>query len=450
MRVVPRSLRARLAAVFAVASTLLVVTGGFGLYTTVTGKAEQRVEHELRSRTTAIFTSLAKGKLPDNEVYAEVITPLGAELHLGPLIRRGEDILSQAQLDFVVQEGQLQIVRDVPALGGRSKLLAVRGVVNASQVVVVVGASLEDVKAGQARLVRTMAIGGPLFVGLLTLSGWLLAGAALKPVRRMTNEAAAISSADLSHRLSIERSTHEIAHLGSTLNAMLDRLDSSFQRERTFVDDASHELRTPLAIMSGELELALLHPGSPTEQRETIQSVHEEVQRLSAMAEDLLVLARAGSGQVPRRDQLIDVTEAAKLGLERIRSTLPDRLELRVVGHECIVAFDPRRFERVITNLLTNASRYARTRVDVLIETEGPGRAVFVRVNDDGPGFPEEFLPHAFDRFARGDTARTRAGAGTGIGLAIVKALVEAQGGSVTATNGGRLGGAVVSVQLLR
>ena len=450
MRVVPRSLRARLAAVFAVASTLLVVTGGFGLYTTVTGKAEQRVEHELRSRTTAIFTSLAKGKLPDNEVYAEVITPLGAELHLGPLIRRGEDILSQAQLDFVVQEGQLQIVRDVPALGGRSKLLAVRGKVNASQVVVVVGASLEDVKAGQARLVRTMAIGGPLFVGLLTLSGWLLAGAALKPVRRMTNEAAAISSADLSHRLSIERSTHEIAHLGSTLNAMLDRLDSSFQRERTFVDDASHELRTPLAIMSGELELALLHPGSPTEQRETIQSVHEEVQRLSAMAEDLLVLARAGSGQVPRRDQLIDVTEAAKLGLERIRSTLPDRLELRVVGHECIVAFDPRRFERVITNLLTNASRYARTRVDVLIETEGPGRAVFVRVNDDGPGFPEEFLPHAFDRFARGDTARTRAGAGTGIGLAIVKALVEAQGGSVTATNGGRLGGAVVSVQLLR
>ncbi len=450
MRVVPRSLRARLAAVFAVASTLLVVTGGFGLYTTVTGKAEQRVEHELRSRTTAIFTSLAKGKLPDNEVYAEVITPLGAELHLGPLIRRGEDILSQAQLDFVVQEGQLQIVRDVPALGGRSKLLAVRGIVNASQVVVVVGASLEDVKAGQARLVTTMAIGGPLFVGLLTLSGWLLAGAALKPVRRMTNEAAAISSADLSHRLSIERSTHEIAHLGSTLNAMLDRLDSSFQRERTFVDDASHELRTPLAIMSGELELALLHPGSPTEQRETIQSVHEEVQRLSAMAEDLLVLARAGSGQVPRRDQLIDVTEAAKLGLERIRSTLPDRLELRVVGDECIVAFDPRRFERVITNLLTNAIRYARTRVDVLIETEGAGRAVFVRVNDDGPGFPEEFLPHAFDRFARGDTARTRAGAGTGIGLAIVKALVEAQGGSVTATNGGPLGGAVVSVHLLR
>ena len=450
MRVVPRSLRARLAAVFAVASTLLVVTGGFGLYTTVTGKAEQRVEHELRSRTTTIFTSLAKGKLPDNEVYAEVITPLGAELHLGPLIRRGEDILSQAQLDFVVQEGQLQIVRDVPALGGRSKLLAVRGIVNASQVVVVVGASLEDVKAGQARLVRTLAIGGPLFVGLLTLSGWLLAGAALKPVRRMTNEAAAISSADLSHRLSIERSTHEIAHLGSTLNAMLDRLDSSFQRERTFVDDASHELRTPLAIMSGELELALLHPGSPTEQRETIQSVHEEVQRLSAMAEDLLVLARAGSGQLPRRDQLIDVTEAAKLGLERIRSTLPDRLELRVDGGECIVAFDPRRFERVITNLLTNASRYARTRVDVLIETEGAGRAVFVRVNDDGPGFPEEFLPHAFDRFARGDTARTRAGAGTGIGLAIVKALVEAQGGSVTATNGGPLGGAVVSVQLLR
>ena len=202
--------------------------------------------------------------------------------------------------------------------------------------------------------------------------------------------------------------------------------------------------------MSGELELALLHPGSPTEQRETIQSVHEEVQRLSAMAEDLLVLARAGSGQVPRRDQLIDVTEAAKSGLERIRSTLPDRLELRVDGGECIVAFDPRRFERVITNLLTNASRYARTRVDVLIETEGAGRAVFVRVNDDGPGFPEEFLPHAFDRFARGDTARTRAGAGTGIGLAIVKAVVEAQGGSVTAANGGPLGGAVVSVQLLR
>ena len=478
--VLPRSLRGRLAAIFAVASTLLVLASGVGLYSTVSRKADQRVDHQLRSRTRAIFASLDKGQFPESEPYAEVITPLGVELQLSPLVRAGEDILSLAQLNFVAVEGQLQIERDIPELGGRARLLAVRGLVHDRQVVVVVGASLEDVKAGRARLVRTLAIGGPLFVALLTLGGWLLAGAAIKPVQRMADEAAAISSADLNRRLSTERSPNELAHLGNTLNAMLGRLESSFQRERTFVDDASHELRTPLAIMSGELELALLHPGDQREQQDTIQSVHEEVLRLSSMAEDLLVLARAGSGEVPRTANAVDLLELAQRSVERIRPTLAPGLDVDVVGNSAVVAFDPARLERVVTNLVTNAGRFAAHRIVVRIdqsnassasvtrratEAAGPGerstlarptgsadliepRFVTLAVCDDGPGFPPEFLPRAFDRFARSDSARTRAGAGTGIGLAIVKALVEAQGGAVAAANGPPLGGAVVTVRL--
>ena len=469
MRVLPRSLRARLTATFAVASALIVFASGFGLYTNITRKASQRVDHQLKDRTRAIINSIAKNAFPDTEIYAEVITPFGQKFRFSPLIRSSEDILTQEQLNLVVAEGQLQIDRPIPALGGPARLLATYKNDVARPFVVVVGASLLSEKADRNNFLRSMAIGGPLFVGVLTLGGWLVAGAALRPVRRMTNEAAAISSADLSRRLPVERSTREVAHLGQTLNAMLDRLEGSFKRERTFVDDASHELRTPLAIMSGELELAILHPGNPDEQQATIRSVHEEVQRLSAMAADLLVLARAGEEHGARSERRIDLREVATATVERIRPTLRPEVCVRVIGDSATALMDDDRFERVVTNLVTNANRFCAGTIEVrvfedhaILSDPSPqdklngsarsfgttGSSAVLEVTDDGPGFTAVLLPHAFERFTMGDSARTRVGGGTGIGLAIVKALVEAQGGTVEAANHGTLGGAVVTVRL--
>jgi signal transduction histidine kinase len=293
---------------------------------------------------------------------------------------------------------------------------------------VVIGTSLDATVRAQHRLRLFLAVGSPLLLGLLAGAGWVLAGAALRPVRHMTEEAATISLDSTGRRLAEPAGDDEIALLGRTLNGMLDRIEVAVAHERRFLDDASHELRTPIAILRGEIELALLD--ADTDQaRAGLTSALEEAERLGHMAEDLLLLARADAGRVmaPASGPVTVGAIAARTGA-------------RVEG-DAAVAVEEAVVEQIVTNLVGNARRFARDDIVVRVQPGDDGY-VAIEVSDDGPGFGPELVDRAFDRFARSG------GKGAGLGLAIVAALVRGLDGEVGLRNGPPLGGATVWVTL--
>jgi signal transduction histidine kinase len=267
----------------------------------------------------------------------------------------------------------------------------------------------------------------------------------------MSQEADAISLGQVGRRLAQPPGEDEIAQLGRTLNAMLDRIEAAFARERMFLDDASHELRTPIAVLRAELEVALLESGDRESLERSLRSALEEAERLAHLAEDLLVLARTTAGRLPLRRRPVDVRALAEEATDRSANGAVGRatpgVAVAVDGPAALAVVDPARLEQVITNLVGNARRFARRRVEVRIGTQDDD--VVVTVADDGPGFPEALLPVAFDRFTRAEAARSHdSGAGAGLGLAIVAAIVRAHGGTIAVRNGPPLGGATVTVRL--
>ena len=274
-------------------------------------------------------------------------------------------------------------------------------------------------------------------VAIATGVGWLVAGAALRPVERLRVEADAISSSEPGRRLRSPATGDELARLGSSLNQMLGRLEEAVEHERRFVTAASHELRTPLANLKAELDLALRRARTSDELLAALRSAAEETERLTRLAEDLLVLARAGGGRLPIRREGMDVARlvrnevttfggrASELGIS-LRADISGSKQAHVDGA---------RVRQAVGNLIDNALRHTPTGGQVVVELAIDAGRLHIRVDDDGAGFEALFLGHAFDAFSRADTARSRDDGGAGLGLAIVRAVAEAHGGSVTARN---------------
>ncbi len=285
-----------------------------------------------------------------------------------------------------------------------------------------------------ASLLALMLVLGPLALLLAGLAGYRLAGAALRPVESMRREAAEISAETSGRRLPVPEAQDEVRRLGETLNEMLERLDEGLLRERRFVADAGHELRTPLSLLLTELELALRRPRSEEELQAAIRSATEEVERLIRLAEALLVLDRSGEGTL-RRDE-IDAHELLAAVARRFaaRAEVEGRsLEVAASGR---FDGDRDRLEQALGGLVDNALTHGLG--TVRLEAERKDDKIVLRVSDEGPGFPDDFVARAFERLSRADEARTSGGAG--LGLAIVKAVAEAHGGRAEA------GGATVTI----
>ena len=408
----------------------------------------------LRTRIDRIVADVeSTGALPDTEVYAQIITAFRSVRDLTPTLAK-EYLLTNEQLDFVFRSGQLQIDRRLPSLPGTGRLLAQRRSINGTPVVVVVGASREIERLTRQRLLLTLAVAGPFLIAILGLAGWVLTGAALRPVRRMADEASDISRADTGRRLALPHGNEEIRQLGQTLNAMLERLATSFAREKSFVDDASHEMRTPLAILRGELELATMQIHDTDYTMRALHSAIEEVDRLSSLADQLLVLARA-NGNPDASTGSCDVDASLPTIVERLRGTLPKDIAVELRGSAAgLVSIGAEQVSQIVTNLVTNGARFARSTVLINIGTAndpGPSNGqLLISVHDDGPGFDPAILPTAFERFTIADRARTRRAStgGAGLGLAIVRSLTEMAGGTARAGASDILGGAVVEVSM--
>jgi signal transduction histidine kinase len=227
----------------------------------------------------------------------------------------------------------------------------------------------------------------------------------------------------------------EVARLAQTLNAMLDRLEEAFGRERRFVNEASHELRTPLGILKGELDLALSRPRSTEELEAALRAASAETDHLSELAEGLLVLSRANRGWLPVRRSRVDLGALLEEAVMPLRGRAEEaRVEIDVQASSGRARVDPVRVRQAVTNLLDNSLRYVPMGGCVSVGVTLRGDEVQIVVEDSGPGFPEGFLERAFEPFSRSpqDEADPR---GAGLGLAIVRAIAEAHGGTATAEN---------------
>jgi two-component system OmpR family sensor kinase len=353
---------------------------------------------------------------------------------LAPLVERGEPLPHSGEEEVArVVDG----VETVPRERDGLRLLAVP----ADGRTLVLGTSVEDRDEALDGLLAQLLVAGPVALLLGSIAAYAVAGAAVRPVEEMRRRADEISADTSGRRLPLPQARDEIARLGATLNAMLDRLDAGLRRERRFVADAGHELRTPLALLKAELEMALRRPRSAAELEQAVRSAGDEVDRLARLADDLLALASSDGGGLPLNLEDVDVSDVVAAVARRFASRAP-ALDLDA-PRGLVVRGDRLRLEQAIGNLVDNALRHGAATVRVRAARED-GR-VAVRVADGGRGFALAFLPRAFEPFSRADEARARGGAG--LGLAIVDAVARAHGGEARAANR-REGGAEVTLLL--
>jgi signal transduction histidine kinase len=319
---------------------------------------------------------------------------------------------------------------------------------------VIVATEMEQAEDTVADLRRALAYGVPGVLALAGLLVWLLVGRSLRPVEMIRSQVAKISdTASLDRRVDEPPIDDEIGRLAQTMNAMLDRLHRSAERQRRFVADASHELRSPLASTRAQLEVALSHPDPATWEATAVDLLSENL-RMERLVNDLLFLARS-------EERPAGLTSAVPLDLDDIVLSEAQRLRTRgrvQVDISRVTAGRVRgvgdHLTRVVRNLVENAERHATARVQLelrRVTPHGQRPQIQLTVSDDGPGVPVEHREHIFDRFIRLDDARSRLdgdnSGGAGLGLAICREIVTAHGGRIWADEA-RGGGARFVVQL--
>jgi len=420
-------LRIKLTLAFTGVMAVLLAAAGIALSVLVASNLDSAIDDGLRARARDAVAVVGAGRLVSTgEQYAQVLAPGGRVVETttgaGPAPLLSAQQLAVAQREpVIVERGGLRLLGRPVRTRGEAGVL-------------VVGVSLGQRERALDSLHALLAIGGPLALLIASAVGYALAAAALRPVERMRRRAAEVTAAETSERLPVPPADDEIGRLGRTLNEMLARLEVAFKRERAFVSDASHELRTPLAILRTELELALRGEHTREELEAALRSAAEETERLTRLADDLLVIARSDQGRLPIRPEELHAGEL----LERVAGRFETRaraegrpLETDQAPGVALRA-DPARLEQALANMVDNALTHGSGTVS--LSARAANGSVELHVRDEGQGFPPDFLPQAFERFTRAKEARTTAG--TGLGLAIAEAIAEAHGGSAHARNG--------------
>ncbi len=440
-------IRVRLTLPFAFGMAIVLAAMGVVIYLRVGSALLASTDENLNAQVAEAVSRAQQGRelldrdVSDGPTIAQVelldgTTDDSSPAGLAPLLERS---------DVREVTGRTRRTTPIAGLRGEWRLLEVPIQVDGRPGVLVVGRSAAARAETLHRLAREFMFAAPAALLLSLLAGYGLAAAALRPVEAMRRRAGAISATTPGRRLPVPSTRDEVSALAVTLNEMLGRLEAALEHERRFVADASHELRTPLALLRAELELALRRPRSREELEAAVRSAAEETERLTRLAEDLLLIARSDQGGIPLRLETI-----APAGvLENVRQRFASQAAL--LGRELVVEdvsgapiqADPLRLEQALGNLVDNALVYGAGRVSLrAAEQDG---VIELHVTDEGKGLPAWFVGRAFDRFSRADEARNAPG--TGLGLAIVALIAAAHGGEARAGGTGA-GGADVWLRL--
>jgi two-component system OmpR family sensor kinase len=374
------------------------------------------------------------------------------------VLRKAVSSTVAGQLDKVPADGKVHGV-DLTGLG--SYRVVAREVSGGK---VATGLPSSEVDEILASLLGWEALLGVLGIAAAALAGTLVVRRQLRPLNEVAATAHAVAVLPLASgeigvtervptRLTDDRT--EVGQVGAALNSLLEHVETSLaarhrseQQVRQFVGDASHELRTPLATIHGYAELSRRTPDDPVALSTALAKVETEADRMSGLVEDLLVLARLDAGRPLERVE-VDVTRLLLESVVDARVLSPShKWRLDLPDLPVTLTGDEQRLHQVVTNLLSNARHHTPPGTTVNVSAAVAGDGVRIVVHDDGPGLPEGLARNAFERFSRGDSSRTRASGGAGLGLSLVSAIAQAHGGSAHVES--RLGSTTFTVLLPR
>ena len=419
---------------------IALVLGAAGLIAALRRTMVDEVAEAARAQASDVVRQLEAGRPPILEVAGadeqliQVMTPAGAVVSASP---------NMAGMPAVARLAPGQSAQIVTPLDDDEFVAVAEGAQTPDgQRIVLVARALVDVLDTTTVVTRLLIIGLPLLVAVVALTTWFAVGRVLAPVEAIRREVDEISAEQLHRRVPQPKRDDEIGRLATTMNRMLERLESARNSQRRFVSDASHELRSPITTIRQHAEVALAHPERTTA-AELGEVVLAEQQRMQRLVEDLLLLARADE-HVPLAREAVDLDDLAFEEGHRLRSTTSKRVDTSGVS-AARVQGDADALRRMFRNVGENAARHSSERVDITLVERGS--EVVLTVDDDGPGIPESERVRVLQRFVRLDEARSRDEGGSGLGLSIVDEVVRAHGGSVSI---GRspLGGARVQITL--
>ena len=428
-------IRAKLTLAYAVVIALMLGAIGLFLYFHFKSGLDNGLNGTLSARADDVAALLGHGGvrgleqrrdlLGGGDLTAQVLSPTGRVLFTSSGLRELA-LLAPAEVR-AASAATRYIDRH------ESERLLVRRTQVDAGAVLVVRASLQQRERALELLNGALLVGGGLTLVLASLAGYALAGAVLRPMEAMRQAAAQISDVDVHARLPLPLAEDEVHRLGVTLNDMLARLERARDRERAFVSDASHELRSPLAILKTEVEVALRTDNPPEALRAALRVAGDEADRLSQLADDLLIFARSDAGRMELDRKTVDTRRLLDDVDRRFRLRAREgnrELRVELTSDSSLVADVPR-LEQALSNLVDNALRHGAG--TITLRTLAVDGDVELHVLDEGPGLPTVFLPHAFERFSRAHPGRS--GQGSGLGLAIVELIATAHGGHAGVRN---------------
>jgi len=422
------TLRTRATLLATAITGLTLLLGSVALMVTLDARLRSSADELAGTRIEDLLRLARHGELPatltnlDDNGVGQVVTPGGRVLAASPNIRGRPTI---AHFD----PGQGLAVRTVAAPDDAEtetyRLWAGTGPSPRGRVTVYLGTSLESVHEATTTLRRSLLFGVPVVVVLLGLGTWLVLGGALRRVDRIRREVDGITEDRLDHRVPDTGVDDEVGRLAGTMNRMLARLEASARRQHELVADVSHDLQSPLASQRAQIEVALARPASTDVERLGTDLLASTAD-MERMVADLLVLAAVDAGAPAAAPAVMDLEDVVLEEAARARVGRELVLDTTRVSAAPVRA-DRAEVQRIVRNLVDNAVAHAATRVELRVGTEsGRGR---LDVHDDGPGIAEQERDLVFERFHRGDPARSRHAGGSGLGLAIARSLAERAGG---------------------
>ncbi|SEH00509.1 Signal transduction histidine kinase [Nonomuraea solani] len=433
-RLFPHSIRARLTTVSVlVAAVVFTGTAALTLATipdNLHGLVHARVELAVRR----VAGEARTGRLPDVLETPSRVRLLRVVSADGKVLASSHDFPEDARITGfrpsrfeTVYSTELELTRNDDEPRAHYLVMAMMVRTPGGSATVYGAASLADVDRALKWIYILVFIGTPLVLLIVGASTWMAVGFALRPVERIRAELAEITGQDLSRRVPVPDTGDEITGLATTTNDTLDRLERSAETQRRFVADASHELRSPISALRAQLEVATTYPDE-TDWALTGARSLAATERLTDIIDELLMLAKLDAGALMEHRRVVDLCRLAE---EQVRRREHARVPIRVGRCEpAPVMGSPMQLDRLLTNLLDNATRHAATGVD--LEVAIVGDRVVVTVTDDGDGIPPEDRERVFERFTRLESARIKEKGGSGLGLPLSREIAAAHCGSLT------------------